>query len=138
MRDAGQPPAKRRDHQPLRRGRSVVSVSPISVITGSGAGAVGGAGGDCWVSTVLAPGAGSRTVERRRGAGSSTGPGEGSESKGCGDAGAGEGIRGGASRSATASVKFDSTAGGADKSSAAACGGAGSDASWSCQLGVAS
>jgi hypothetical protein len=35
----GQPPAKRRDHQPLRRGRSVLSLSLISVMTGCGAGA---------------------------------------------------------------------------------------------------
>jgi hypothetical protein len=37
-----QPPAKRRDHQPLRRGRSALSLSPVSVMTGCGAAEGGG------------------------------------------------------------------------------------------------
>ena len=65
------PPAKRRDHQPLRRGRSASSLSPTSVTTGSGVGVEGGSGaaGAAGWETSLLPviGAGSRTVERRRG-----------------------------------------------------------------------
>jgi hypothetical protein len=70
-----QPPAKRRDHQPLRRGCSARSSSPISVMTGCGCGAAVGDGvaAEGEVSTLPALGAGSRTVERRRGAGSSAG-----------------------------------------------------------------
>ena len=62
-----QPPAMRRDHQPLRRGRSVLSLSPTSVTTGSGAGGAGCVGGGCGASLAVTAGAGSRTVERRRG-----------------------------------------------------------------------
>jgi hypothetical protein len=38
LRTRYQPPAKRRDHQPLRRGRSALSLSPVSVMTGCEAG----------------------------------------------------------------------------------------------------
>ena len=61
-----QPPAMRRDHQPLRRGRSVLSLSPTSVMTGSGAGGAGWVDGGCGASLAVTAGAGSRTVERRR------------------------------------------------------------------------
>jgi hypothetical protein len=57
----------RRDHHPLRRGRSVVSLSPTSVTTGSGTGEAGcTTGASCDASVLLVLGAGSRTVERRR------------------------------------------------------------------------
>ena len=62
-----QPPAKRRDHQPLRRGLSVFSPSPTSVMTGCGGGDDGCAGVGCAASAAIAVGAGSRTVERLRG-----------------------------------------------------------------------
>jgi len=62
-----QPPAMRRDHQPLRRGRSLLSLSPTSVMTGCAAGDAGWAGAGCGASLAIAVGAGSRTVERRRG-----------------------------------------------------------------------
>lgn len=59
---------KRRAHQPVRRGRLASSGS--FVVTTIGGGAAGWGGGGIGVGDVPNTGAGSRTVERRRGAGS--------------------------------------------------------------------
>ena len=87
------PPAKRRDHHPVLRGRSLAATSPVSMTTGSGTGAADGAGVGGAAASVTPTGAGSRTVERRR---------TGSDSAACGGA---------ASRSATASLSSGSVAG---------------------------
>jgi len=122
------PPALRRDHHPLRRGRLVCSLSPSSVITGCGAGGGGCVGAGCDASWLPEIGAGSRTVERRRGGSSAGGAAAcGGAFAGSGDAGGGAGgaAIGAASRSATASFSSGSVAGGAASSSAVVSAGCG-------------
>src|SRR5579862_7064107 len=119
-----QPPPKRRDHHPVLRGRLASSVSTVSM-AGSGAGAAGTAGGAGTDGGALAPceiGAGSRTVERRRGA-----SGSGADTGVSAIIGAGGGGGGAASRSATAARVSGSTPAGAEDSSPGAkpCSGAG-------------
>jgi len=119
-----QPPAKRRDHQPLRRGLSVFSLSPTSVMTGCGGGDSGCVGAGCGASAALAVGAGSRTVERRRdGSGWLAGAEAGVASAMVGSLDGAAAVNGGAaSRSATASLSAASV-GGAPVSSSGAVSG---------------
>ena len=109
-----QPPAMRRDHHPLRLGLSVCSPSPTSVMTGCGAGAegCGGCTDETASVSLVTIGAGSRTVERRRGSDGTAG------SAGAGGAAENGGAE---SRSATASRKLGSVARGAVSSCAVAC-----------------
>jgi len=78
-------PSTRLLHQPERRGRSPLSLSSELDTTGSieGAGGVKDGGGE-FASSCNACGAGSRTVERRRGASGTVGS-ETSGSAACGD-----------------------------------------------------
>src|ERR1700722_5254980 len=86
-----QPPAKRRDHHPVLRGRSVPSVSATSVTTGSGAGAgaTGAVGAGGGASSLPPIGARSRTVDRRRGGSAFLSPAGGSTLIGAGAGGGG-------------------------------------------------
>jgi hypothetical protein len=90
-------PPKRFDHHPVLRGLLASSVAFVSA-TGSGKGVATGEGEDAGARlSPLETGAGSRTVERRRGA-----SGSGIEVSGITEAGAAEGD--GASKSAVVSM----------------------------------
>src|SRR5262249_31061478 len=61
-------PSTRRLHHPDRRGRSAFSVSAVLTTTGCGCSVVGSRWSGAACSLAMLIGAGSRTVERRRGA----------------------------------------------------------------------